>query len=118
MRSPFARACLVAAFAVGCAKGGAALDDAGGPTDAATRHDAHPQTVIPDASTPADSTVVPIDASVMVDAAALGPDASTDGNVCSDNSTCTDSGECCITLGGPIGFCGPGTVIGSGCLPS
>ena len=117
MRIPFARVCLVVALASGCAKGGAALDDAGGPTDAATHHDAHPQTVIPDASTPADSTVVGIDASVMVDAAPLGPDASTDGNLCTDNNQCTDAGECCVSITG-IGFCAPGIIIGATCLPS
>src|SRR4051794_28289450 len=117
MSIPFARACLVAALACGCAKGGAALDDASGPADSPAHHDAHPQNVIPDASVPKDSSVVAIDASVMVDAAPLGPDASTDGMLCTDNNQCTDSGECCVSING-IGFCAPGIIIGSTCLPN
>ncbi len=116
MRMTFGRACLIAVLAYGCAKGGAATDDAGGPVDSAAHHDAHPQTVIPDAPTShPDAAGPPIDASVMVDAA-LPPDASTDGNICTDNSQCTDAGECCLSIEG-IGFCSPGVIIGATCLP-
>ena len=108
------RACVVAILAYGCAKGGAAMDDAGGPADSAAHHDAHPQTVIPDASKLVDGAVA-IDASVMVDAASLGLDASTDGNICTDNNQCTDSGECCLSIGG-IGICQPGVIVSGTCL--
>ena len=39
------------------------------------------------------------------------------GPFCSTNSQCTVSGECCLTLGGPSGFCAPGTVVLGECFP-
>ena len=39
------------------------------------------------------------------------------GLFCSTNSQCTVSGECCVTLGGPNGFCAPGTVVLGECFP-
>jgi hypothetical protein len=40
-----------------------------------------------------------------------------DGGFCTDNNQCIVSGECCVTLGGPSGFCAPGTVFGGQCFP-
>jgi len=40
-----------------------------------------------------------------------------DGGLCTDNSQCAVAGECCVTLGGPAGFCAPGTVLGTTCIP-
>jgi len=48
------------------------------------------------------------------------PDAAVDaasGLFCSDNSQCTTAGQCCLTLGGPTGFCTPGTVVLGVCVP-
>jgi hypothetical protein len=48
------------------------------------------------------------------------PDAAIDapsGPFCSTNSQCTTAGECCVTLGGPAGFCAPGTVVLGVCVP-
>lgn len=47
------------------------------------------------------------------------PDASTGGGgpFCATNSNCTVAGECCVTLGGPQGFCAPGTVVLGQCFP-
>ena len=46
------------------------------------------------------------------------PDAGSGGGLfCTANSQCTVSGECCLTLGGPSGFCAPGTVILNECVP-
>ena len=48
------------------------------------------------------------------------PDAAIDapsGPFCSTNSDCTTAGECCVTLGGPAGFCAPGTVVLGVCVP-
>lgn len=39
------------------------------------------------------------------------------GPFCSTNSQCTVAGECCVTLGGPSGFCAPGTVVLGACVP-
>ena len=36
---------------------------------------------------------------------------------CTQNSQCTNPGECCITLGGPMGFCGKGQIILGACVP-
>ncbi len=61
------------------------------------------------------------------DAAVVGQDAQvsqtvdagtgSSGPFCSTNSQCTVSGECCVTLGGPNGFCAPGTVVFGECFP-
>jgi hypothetical protein len=40
-----------------------------------------------------------------------------DGGLCTDNSQCIVAGECCVTLGGPSGFCAPGSVVGGQCFP-
>jgi hypothetical protein len=39
------------------------------------------------------------------------------GPFCTTNSQCTTSGQCCVTLGGPQGFCAPGTVVLGQCVP-
>lgn len=39
------------------------------------------------------------------------------GPFCSANSQCTTAGQCCVTLGGPNGFCAPGTVVLGQCVP-
>jgi hypothetical protein len=82
----------------------------------------------------ADASVVRYDASAsqLVDAASshtdagMSHDAATQtvdagsgsgGLFCTTNSQCTNAGECCVTLGGPNGFCGPGTVLAGQCFP-
>ncbi len=62
-----------------------------------------PDARLPDAFVPKDAPV---------DAFGVG-----DGGICSDNSQCIVAGECCVTLGGPTGFCAPGTVIAGQCFP-
>ncbi len=102
---------LIVCVAAACAQGGV---NGGDPKmDAAVHRDV--QSVAPDGARPPD-------AGVKHDAAPPPPDASIDagggdGAVCSQNNQCAVSGECCITLGGPVGFCGPGTAIGSACIP-
>lgn len=100
---------------VACATGGAANsggDDtneivdapSGGKQDASTSHitdaavhlDAH----VPDAYVPPAT-----------------PDANTSGALCSTNSQCTTTGECCLTLGGTMGFCAPGSIVLGQCFP-
>ena len=109
----FGRLWFVIALAAGCAKGGT-VDET---IDASTaHHDAHPQNVIPDASTAKDAPVSLPDAAVAIDAAVLGPDASTDGMICTANAMCTDSGECCVSISG-VGICAKGVIIGATCLP-
>ena len=39
------------------------------------------------------------------------------GPFCTANIQCTTSGECCVTLGGPSGFCAPGSVVLGQCFP-
>ena len=105
---------------LGCATGGR---DPGGqqPVDAAPSGtdagqiglDAPP--VVPIDAPP----MVPIDAPPMVpiDAPPMMPPDAAPGLFCTANNQCTTAGECCITLGGPMGFCGPGTVIFGACVP-
>ena len=45
------------------------------------------------------------------------PDADSSGAFCTANSQCTNAGECCVTLGGPQGFCAPGSVVLGQCVP-
>ena len=101
-------------FVSACASGGV---NGGDKTDAAvTPHeDAH--FVTTDAPKPPPQDARPLDAFVPKDAP---PDAFGvgDGGICSANNQCIVSGECCVTLGGPTGFCAPGTVLGSTCIPS
>lgn len=91
-----------------CATGG---KDNGQPVDASTGKDAG---VVDGPRTDAPTT--PIDAPVTMPDAFVMPDAGT-GLFCTANNQCTVSGECCVTLGGPMGFCAPGTAIGSTCIP-
>jgi hypothetical protein len=110
---------LVVLAATGCANaghpgsGGGGDDAPNGKVDASVKQDSN--------VTPTD-TPPPIDAPGPVDAAvdsptSMLPDAP-QGPFCSSNSQCTVSGECCVTLGGPMGFCAPGTVVAGQCFPS
>lgn len=73
------------------------------------------------------STVLPPDARIRMDGGVVNPtpdaqvsqtpDAGSSGPFCATNSDCTVSGECCVTIGGPMGFCAPGTVILGQCFP-
>lgn len=45
------------------------------------------------------------------------PDANTSGALCTANNQCTTTGECCVTLGGTMGFCAPGSVVLGQCFP-
>lgn len=96
---------------VGCANAGN-----GAGSDAAPKIDApsgaKDSSVTLDTPPPIDAAL-PADASVAADAAP-----SDSGLFCTVNGDCTNSGECCITLGGGIGFCGPGIAIGSVCIPN
>jgi len=101
-----------ALLAVGCATGG--KDSGDGPVDAPKAIDSSNVTI--DAPRLVDApnmsvidAFVPIDAPVMIDAPS--------GPFCTANNQCTVAGECCLTLGGPQGFCAPGTAIGTSCIP-
>lgn len=100
----------VGLFAAACATGGSGASEQ---ADAAVvvRQDATNVTT-PDAYVRADAGVAQ-DAQVS-----QLPDASTGGGLfCATSSECTVSGECCVTLGGPQGFCAPGTVVLGQCFP-
>src|SRR5580765_1998923 len=97
-------ALLVSACASAGANGGDKQDAAVTPP----HEDAH--FVVQDAPKGVDAHVV--DAYVAPDAP---PDGGGDGALCTANNECTVPGECCVTLGGPQGFCAPGTVVGSTC---
>jgi len=110
-------AALVLGCASGCATGGR---DTGGdtqPVDAALGQDA--SQLVPDAPRFVDASV-PIDAPpvVVIDAPPPPPpDAPPSSLFCTANNQCTNPGECCLTLGGPMGFCAPGTVVFGQCFP-
>lgn len=96
-----------------CATGGPDGGGASDPVDAAVvQHDA--ANIVPaDARTQADAGQ-DAQLSQMVDA---GSGSGSSGPFCTTNSQCTVSGECCLTLGGPSGFCAPGTVVLGECFP-
>ena len=98
-----------------CASGG--QPDTGNVQDAAvgTPHADASNVTAPDAKVRMDAAVTPPqDSSVSQ----LPPDAAPNqGPFCTANSQCTNAGECCVTLGGPQGFCGPGTVVLGQCFP-
>jgi hypothetical protein len=96
-----------------CASGGARGDDMEEPIDAAV-------TVKMDGNTSVliDAPKVKLDGGVaMADAFTPPPDAPPNSIFCSSNAMCTVSGECCVTLGGTMGFCAPGTVVLGQCFP-
>lgn len=104
---------LVSAALVGCATGGPS-DTTGDPADAPSssgNHDAATQGFL-DAPTPPQDAFAPPDAQVS-----QMPDAGGGGLFCTDNSQCTNAGECCLTLGAPMGFCAPGTIVFGVCTP-
>lgn len=108
---------LVFLAAAGCANagnpgsGGGGGDDAPGKIDAAVKHDSN---VAPIDTPPPIDSPGPVDAAVDAAVPIDGPQ----GPFCTANNQCTNSGECCVTLGGPMGFCAPGTVIAGQCFPS
>ena len=75
--------------------------------------DSNPST-LPDAPVP-DAALPPADAAIAVDA--FVPQDAPPSVFCTENFQCTASGECCITLGGPMSFCGSGTIILDECFP-
>ena len=93
-----------------CATGGGGSDDPGA-QDAAVGIDGSTSTLPPDASVKHDGGMMP-----MPDASTPAMDAGS-GLFCTTNSQCTNSGECCVTLGGPNGFCAPGSVVLGQCVP-
>lgn len=114
------RSLVLGVIAVGCAQGGTGGSGTGGDDDpmppmidAPATVDSNPST-LPDAPVP-DAALPPADAAVTVDA--FVPQDAPPSVFCTENFQCTASGECCITLGGPMGFCGPGTIIFDECFP-
>ena len=105
------RSIAIAIFVSACASGGV---NGGDKTDAAVapHQDAH--FIVQDAPKAIDAR--PLDAFVPQDAP---PDAFGvgDGGLCTANNQCIVSGECCVTLGGPSGFCAPGSVVAGQCFP-
>ena len=101
-----------------CATGGSTGNDTNGSADASVvRYDANASQLV-DASVRNDGSVVHQDAQQAVDAGGGSGSGSGGGGLfCTTNSQCTNAGECCLTLGGPSGFCGPGTVVLGSCLP-
>jgi hypothetical protein len=112
MAKPTRWAIVYAVFVGACAMGGAKGDDQDEPMDdaAVTRMDSDTSAVV--------DAPKQIDASVPVnDAFVPPPDAPPNSIFCTTNSECTTAGQCCLTLGGPMGFCAPGTVILGACVP-
>lgn len=100
-----------ALLAVGCATGG--KDGGDLPIDAPKAVDSSQVTIdapmqIVDAHESTFDAPIVLDA-VMIDAPS--------GPFCTANSQCTVAGECCLTVGGPQGFCAPGTVVFGECFP-
>jgi hypothetical protein len=98
-----------------CASGGA-VDSDGNKIDAAvSSHDDASNVTTPDAKVRMDAGVTPHqDAQVSQ----LPQDApAQQGPFCTANNQCTTAGECCVTLGGPSGFCAPGSVVLGQCFP-
>lgn len=109
------KATIVCILLAACASGGQVDDD--GKIDAAVvgpRQDASSATM-PDAKVRMDAgTTQPKDAQVSQ----VPQDApANQGPFCTANNQCTTSGQCCVTLGGPSGFCAPGTVVLGQCVP-
>ena len=107
------RSIAIMVFVSACASAGVSGGDK---TDAAVTPHEDARFVTGDAPKPPQDAR-PRDAFVPQDAP---PDAFGvgDGGICTDNSQCIVAGECCVTLGGPAGFCAPGTVLGTACIPS
>jgi hypothetical protein len=110
--------CIALSFVAACATGG--QEDPGGTVQdaAAGPHDAS------NVTTPVDAPKVRMDGGVVTppqqdaQVSQLPPDAAPQtGPFCTANAQCTNAGECCVTLGGPQGFCGPGTVVFGECFP-
>jgi len=105
----------IAALVAACATGGS---DAGNDRlDAAvtTRNDASAVTTT---DAPRADAAVGIDAQVsQLPDAGSGSGSGSSGLFCATNGDCTVAGECCVTLGGPQGFCAPGTVVLGQCFP-
>lgn len=105
-------AALAGVFVVACARGGsgASGDDESPKVDAKTGGTADgPTTPIDAPKPPVDGPPQAVDAPPMVDAPP--------SLFCTANNQCTTPGQCCIDLGGPMGFCGPGTIILGECIP-
>jgi hypothetical protein len=101
---------IIAACATGGASGGGG-DDTGQPMDA-------PMNVRMDSSVLIDAPKVKLDSGVpMADAFKPPPDAPPGSLFCTNNAQCTVAGQCCVTLGGTMGFCAPGTVLLGQCFP-
>ena len=100
-------------FLAACATGGTNGGDE--PADAAISVQRDASNVVVHDAARADAGVTqPVDAAVSQ----LPPDAATGGGLfCATNSDCTVAGECCVNLGGPQGFCVPGTVVLGQCFP-
>ena len=97
-----------------CAKGGS---EGNGESDASmqTQQDA-PTTMQQDANT----SMMPdakVDSGTIVQDAFVPPDAPPNSIFCTMNNQCTVAGECCLTFGGPMGFCAPGTIVLGACVP-
>lgn len=100
--------CFIGACATGGNNGG---DE---PADAAVSVQRDANTVTTPDAPRGDAGVVHQDAAVSQ----LPADAATGGGLfCATNSNCTVAGECCVNLGGPQGFCAPGTVVLGQCFP-
>lgn len=104
----------ISLWLVACASGGQADD---GKIDAAVvgpRQDASNVTM-PDAKVRLDGGVTQQqDAQVSQVPQDAPPN---QGPFCTANSQCTTAGQCCVTLGGPNGFCAPGSIVLGQCFP-
>jgi hypothetical protein len=108
--------CIALSFVAACATGGqedthgTVQDAAAGPHDASN--------VTPPLDAPKARMDGGVTQSPDAQVSQLPPDAAPQsGPFCTANNQCTNAGECCVTLGGPSGFCAPGSVVLGQCVP-
>lgn len=107
---------IIAAVFAACATGGNDSGNAG--TDAAVTGQDASSVSTPDAPRADAGTTADAQVSQLPDAGTgSGSGSGSGGLFCTTNSQCTVSGECCVTLGGPSGFCAPGSVVLGQCVP-
>jgi hypothetical protein len=106
---------IYAVVGIACATGGQNGGDDKVDASTSTHQDAS-NVVSPDAKVRMDGGVTqPQDAPQVSQVPQDAPAQS--GLFCTANNQCTNAGECCVTLGGPSGFCAPGTVVLGTCVP-
>lgn len=108
------KAAIVCILFAACASGGAVDDQKIDAAVVGPRQDASNVTM-PDAKIRMDAGVTPQQDAQVSQVPQDAP--ANQGPFCTANNQCTTAGQCCVTLGGPSGFCAPGTVVLGQCVP-